>query len=260
MSDWFEVVKEDYFQDYRTDFKVGDKAPSNIELILEAIEKVLAEEGDNPKFEWFAKQPFYSKVMLELSRRLNENISATQQRTPWTHIHNILVNDFNMRIDGANENNCGETGRLGKYGGLCGGSISGGEGSALIIYMPGAKIFGKVKPEEPESKTISRPGKTITSGGITIKDSGDWKENLRRIKTAKRKRRITPQRLSRRSKRGGTSGYGGAIIGSRPFHDNYPGPRRGRPGRCDICLQLKAKRNLTKDGDKVICDYCKKRM
>ncbi len=262
-DDWFKIIKEDYFQDYRKNIKLGIKIgkrnTKRLDIIIQSIEKVLEEPGVNPELKSFARQPFESKVKLIISRRLNLNVGIVDKDIRWGILHKLLNDEFNMRIDGANKNNCGEIGRIGKYGGKCGGPTSGGEGSSVIIYMHDAEtIFGDDKPvpkPEPEPEPIRKPGaKYITSGNVTIEDSGDWEENLRRIRAAKRKKRAPGERATLAFRRGGTSGYGGSLRG--------PGNVRGRtikrssPGRCHRCQHLRAVRNIYHINGKPICKAC----
>ena len=190
----------------------------------------------------------------------------------WATIHRLLIEEFGARIDGANEGNCGKDGRLGKYGGKSGGPTASGDGAGIIIYQQNAKrIFGPPDPEpepkkprqiplnpKPEPEPELEPGaKFIMTPHGKVPASDDWRENLQSIRAKRRK--ATPKKAKRRlpeSRRGGASGYGGALGGKRLD------AIRGSTGIsvCQQCGHNRAMRNMTVDSETGanICKYCVK--
>ena len=141
-----------------------------------------------------------------------------------------------------------------------------GDGSSVIIYQQHAtKIFGppdpvpkpKPKPKlKPKPKPKPKPepassGKTIMTQYGAVPASDDWKENLKNIQALKRKKR--PRRMhgrgSKSGRRGGASGYGGALLGGQVGSGT-------NPTICDQCGHNRAARNMTFD-DKTLANICK---
>ena len=286
MNEWKEILKQDEtFQDTRINIKPAGASGRNLsskdkEALIDCMEKILEEPGVNPKLKWFARQPFEGKVITCYANKQTQRRGSGTALKParlssgshisWQAIHRLLIEEFGARIDGANDANCGKNGRLGKYGGKCGGSMAHGDGSSVIIYQQHAtQIFGppdpvpKPKPEpKPKPKPKPKPepepepassGKTIMTQYGAIPASDDWKENLKRLQALKRKKKPRRKygRGSKAGRRGGESGYGGALLGqSMPSWGNTP-------TICEQCGHNRAKRNMTRSETGAnICKHC----
>ena len=120
--------------------------------------------------------------------------------------------------------------------------------SILMDYL--YKQHEKDNPEpEPEPEKEPEPHKSKK-----FPNTGDWKRNLRIIQRNRTKGRAKPARSGRRSKRGGGSGYGGALMG----HKNAPSGASMRNFVCSQCNHIRALRNRhMTDSGQPICDYCR---